>query len=44
MSNLGPLHTRDSGPVTIALQANVTSGKGRASLSSLPTTFQGPTQ
>ena len=45
MFNLGPLHTRDSGPMTIALQANLTDGKGGAGLiSSLHTTLQGPTE
>jgi hypothetical protein len=35
MFNLGPLHTRDSGHVTIALQENLTGGKGGVGLSSL---------
>jgi hypothetical protein len=28
MFNLGPLHTQDPGPVTIALQENLTGGRG----------------
>jgi len=30
MFNLGPLHTPDSGPITIALQENLTGGKGES--------------
>jgi hypothetical protein len=30
MFNLGPLHTRDSGPVTIAREENLTGGKGES--------------
>jgi hypothetical protein len=44
MFNLGPLHTRDSGPVTIALQENLTGGKGGVGLSSLHTRLHGPTE
>jgi hypothetical protein len=44
MFDLWPLHTQDLRPVTIALQANLTSGKGGAGLGSLHTTLQGPTE
>jgi hypothetical protein len=44
MFNLGPLHTRHSGPVTIALEENLTGGKSEVGLSSLHTTVHGPTE
>ena len=39
MFNLGPLHTQDSVPMAIALQANPTARKGGAGLSLLHTTL-----
>ena len=44
MFNLGPVHTRDSGPVTIALQENLTGGKGGVGVSSLHTALRGPAE
>jgi hypothetical protein len=41
--SLGPLHTRDQEPVTIALQALI-GGKGGANPSLLHTTLEGPTK